>query len=301
MSYNQGEVMPDTSLDTIGPWSRDKLEMLRRYLVAYTNIMTSDKVRPICRSFHYVDAFAGSVEHVDAEQQTIIDGSPLIALKTVPPFHSYTFIEAKSSRIKKRILPLKDDYPDNDISVLRGDCNKKIIEEILPLFPHRKHGYKKLGFIFLDPYGINLHWNTVAAIGASGVFDVLINFSVMGIIRQCSEKPPTGATKQTIDNLMGTDDWLSVIYKEPQQKTLFPIPAHYDRHGSQLPERLADLYRKKLNSCFCHVSDAIIMRNNQGGPLYALILASQAQLAVTKMHEVFRHVERSRQQEAIKR
>lgn len=289
--------MAGAVLDEVGPWSREKLELLGKYLAAYTNILSSGQGKKYCSSFHYIDAFAGSVEHIDKEQQTIIDGSPRIALKTNPRFHSYTFIEKSSSRVEERVLPLLEEFPEHKIRVLKGDCNVRLVEHVLPEFPRRQpNRANKLGFIFLDPYGINLKWETVKAFGDTNVFDVLINFSVMGIIRQCSETPPENSVCQSIDTLMGSHDWFHAVYQKSRQLTLFDMGPKLDRCGDQLAERLTKLYCTQLETCFKHVSRPVIMRNRHGCPLYALILASQAKLAVDKMHEIFRSTERSRKQ-----
>lgn len=69
----------------------------------------------------------------------------------------------------------------------------------------------------------------------------------------------------------------------------------YDRQSDGLVHRLCDCYRKQLQTCFGHVSRAVIMRGPTGSPLYALILASQHARAVSKMHEIYdRHIRRKK-------
>jgi hypothetical protein len=45
---------------TVGPWAKDKLERLQKYLSAYTTIMRKQK---LCKGYFYIDAFAGPGEH----------------------------------------------------------------------------------------------------------------------------------------------------------------------------------------------------------------------------------------------
>ena len=93
--------------DEIGPWSQEKLDLLEKYLGAYSVIMNSQ--RSWLKKYHYIDAFAGSVRpkpkgtakgaakqttgllwgpesapviEVDADVEEYIEGSPLRALKT---------------------------------------------------------------------------------------------------------------------------------------------------------------------------------------------------------------------------
>ena len=47
-------------LPQVGPWAREKLDHLRRYLVEYTKKILSKQ--PWCEQYIYIDAFAGSGE-----------------------------------------------------------------------------------------------------------------------------------------------------------------------------------------------------------------------------------------------
>lgn len=51
----------------VGPWAKDKLDRLAKYLHAYTVIM---KDRRWCQGYHYIDAFAGPGEHEVRRQKT---------------------------------------------------------------------------------------------------------------------------------------------------------------------------------------------------------------------------------------
>jgi len=77
--------------DTIGPWSEDKLDLLKKYLNAYTAIMHGQKWCQ--RGYHYIDAFAGTGAPRARDEERYIDGSPRVALTIQNPFYSYTFIE----------------------------------------------------------------------------------------------------------------------------------------------------------------------------------------------------------------
>lgn len=99
--------MPDIAV--VGPWAREKLDALARYLDFYTKVLKNQPWRTI-----YVDAFAGGGRaqirkdaapaseviplfeleaEADADQTELIDGSPRIALNVANPFSRYVFIE----------------------------------------------------------------------------------------------------------------------------------------------------------------------------------------------------------------
>lgn len=279
-------------VDEIGSWSTEKLKFLGEYLAAFSSILKTQ--RSWCKHINYIDAFAGTVKPYDKSHKEYIDGSPRVALQVNPPFDRYDFIEIKKGRVSENLAPLQEEFSDKQIQVHHGDCNSIIQDEILPLYKGGKSGCKKRGFIFLDPYGLELNWETVEAIGESEVFDVFINFSVMGVTRQCSTKPPTGKKRERINRLMGATDWIDEVYVDNQECAL---PGMEDSvlektRLSNVTDKLAKYYVERLKSCFNHVSDYKIMRADNNAPLYALILASQVPVARMKMHEIFRRHEK---------
>ena len=92
-----------------GNWTAEKLERVRKYLVAYATIMQKQQFR-----FAYIDAFAGTGYNIPkvnkdeespffedlsgAEAVGFIDGSARIALKIKPRFTKYLFIEKDPKR-----------------------------------------------------------------------------------------------------------------------------------------------------------------------------------------------------------
>ena len=274
-------------LDQIGIWSRDKLSMLEQYLAAYVNLLSTEKLKEFCSDFHYIDAFAGATEHIDKETGEYVDGSPRVALKVQPPFFSYTFIEKNRNKVKKVLEPLVSEFPNQNINILYGDCNKKLLDDILPAFPPRK-SKSKLGFIFLDPYGTNLEWNTVEAIGKAGVFDIFINLSVMGVTRQSPSSPPPVDVHERISCFMGGDEWFNICYRENPHLALPGIatPTHVRTHNG-VADSLAKYYEEKLGSCFQHVTPFKMMYSSKNSPIYALIFARQARTAMEKMRAIF--------------
>ncbi|MYE81849.1 MAG: three-Cys-motif partner protein TcmP [Gammaproteobacteria bacterium] len=101
----------------VWPWAREKLDCLRKYLEAYTTILS----RRHFRGYFYIDAFAGPgslklrqeragdpgqrallqvAEHAarDKGEEEYISGSPRVALELERPFTHYVFIELDPSR-----------------------------------------------------------------------------------------------------------------------------------------------------------------------------------------------------------
>jgi three-Cys-motif partner protein len=130
-----------------GDWTTAKLDVIARYLAAYTTAL-KDKPsndHPFVRG--YIDAFAGTgyrnargddrsgdasqalllPDLAEAEPQALLDGSARLALKTQPRFDRYVFIERSSERCAQLEL-LKQEFPDlaKDIQIRRSDANSEI-------------------------------------------------------------------------------------------------------------------------------------------------------------------------------
>ena len=85
-----------------GDWTTEKLARVRKYLGAYTTIMSKQPFR-----FAYIDAFAGTgyrtlkrnespeelmfPDIAEQDAQNFLDGSARIALQIQPRFHKYLY------------------------------------------------------------------------------------------------------------------------------------------------------------------------------------------------------------------
>ena len=79
------------------------------------------------------------------------------------------------------------------------------------------------GVAFLDPFGMDVDWTTLEAISQTQVFDVWYLFSLSGLYRQATRNPLhiDDTKRQAITRVLGTEEWLNEIYREPPQLTFF--------------------------------------------------------------------------------
>jgi three-Cys-motif partner protein len=105
-----------------GDWTSQKLDVIAKYLTAYT---TALKKQPFRKA--YIDAFAGTGYRTLAvdttssdllfpdlsgtEPQALLEGSALRALRVVPPFEHYIFIERSPERCT-HLEALKKERPE---------------------------------------------------------------------------------------------------------------------------------------------------------------------------------------------
>ncbi|AFY91723.1 three-Cys-motif partner protein TcmP [Chamaesiphon minutus] len=281
--------------DIIGRWSEDKLNLLTKYLKAYSVIMNEQK-KDWLRAYYYIDAFAGSVNPRAKDDERYIEGSPLRALQTEPKFDGYWFVDLSSRRIE-RVEKLREEFPDCKIDICQGNCNEVLRNDIIPQLPYSS---KKRAFVFLDPYGLQVDWETVQELANTRTCDIFVNFSVMGVTRLLPrDRSPSPEVIEQLNKVMGSTDWINQIYKESPvtQLNLFGNQEESSLSRETIPaEWLASLYTAQLRSLFPHVSRPVLMRNSTNSALYALCLASHNQTAIKITNEIFNLHEKLRQQ-----
>jgi len=280
--------------DIIGRWSEEKLDLLAKYLKAYSVIMNEQK-KSWLRAYYYIDAFAGSVRpRAKEDEQRYIDGSPLRALQTEPQFDGYWFVDVSPRRVE-RVQGLRAEFPNCVIDVRQGNCNEVLCNEIVPQIPYSS---KRRAFVFLDPYGLQVDWETVRELANTRTCDIFVNFSVMGVTRLLPrDQNPEPEVIEQLSKVMGSTNWITEIYRKPPgiQLDLFGNPTEStSSRGTIQAEWLASLYTEQLRSLFPHVSRPVLMRNSTNSAMYALCLASHNQTATKITSEIFNRYERLR-------
>jgi three-Cys-motif partner protein len=270
--------------DIIAPWSEDKLQLLGKYLHAYTVIM---KDQQWCRGYHYIDAFAGTGKSLARDEERYIDGSPRVALTIKHPFNSYTFIEKTSWRVQ-RLRELEGKFPDRAIRIHEGDCNRIITTEITPRIRYEQFNR---GLIFLDPFGMDTEWSTIEQIAETRALEIFMNFPVMALNRTVLPNDPNALTEAQIERMnrfWGTKEWRGDIYEEVP--TLFgPVEMKIRRTTGQ---RLGRLFKKRLEGVFPNVTDPLLMTNSKNAPLYCLIFAGHKKKSADIMGDIFQRYQR---------
>ena len=283
----QHENRDETAME-VGPWVQEKLGCLQKYLSAYTTILRKQRFR----GYFYIDAFAGpsnlklrdEPEEGPAQQYLLepsdyasddegraeyIKGSPRIALQIKHPFTHYVFIELNSKRVGQlEELAVEARKNGPKVYVRQRDCNEYLTEF---LQESREHWRNWRGVVFLDPFGMQVPWNTVAELGRTGAIEVFINFPVGMAIQRLLKKngqfSPNERAK--LDSYFGTGEWFDLLYRE---KTDLFGEVGVDKLQNA-GDRLVKWYRGRLKEAFGHVTTAREVQSTTGRPLYYLIFA----------------------------
>src|SRR5271156_6857792 len=116
------DIMAKFKSDEIGPWSEIKLEIIEKYAAAYTKILSN---APVKLKYELIDGFSGAGEHISKSTKKPIEGSPVRALKVVPPFNHYHFIDLDGEKAAY-LREITNGFPD--VTVHHGDCNQLLKE-----------------------------------------------------------------------------------------------------------------------------------------------------------------------------
>jgi len=111
--------------------------------------------------------------------------------------------------------------------------------------------------VFLDPFGMQVEWETIASLASTKGVEIFLNFPVgMAIQRLLLNQAEkfTEAQRRRLDDYFGSPDWFDAIYK--RRRTLFDEDAHEKVNASG--EALLKWYRGRLETVFSHVSKAAV-------------------------------------------
>lgn len=257
-----------------GPWTEIKLDYLARYIEIFETAM-----RDKWKNRNYIDLFAGCGKIKVKKSGRILLGSPLIALNTTHPFTGYHFVDKSKRYIELLEKRCAASLIRNRVSIYTGDCNIVVSEILNNLKPNNN---KSLNLAFLDPYGFELHWETVVKLASMKRMDLIIYFTQMGFTRYIREASlEEGQT--AIDLFFGGREWREV-YQRMQGK-----------RGIQ--RAMIDFYKSKLRKLgYSEVfqggeelgSEPLISDKKRNISLYRLLFASKHNLGHKFWEEVIR-------------
>ena len=264
-----------------GGWTTEKLERVRKYLKAYATIMKD-------RNFHfaYIDAFAGTgyrtyrqdanpdelmfPEIAEREVQEFLQGSARIALQVQPKFQKYILIEKDDNRFAE-LQGLKAEFPSDDIELIRSDAN----EYLKNLCGKNWIRHQRRAVLFLDPYGMEVEWHTIAAIANTQAIDLWILFplgiAVNRLLKTDGNVDPT--IREKLNSFFGTNDWYDTFYETVSNLTLFGEET-VTRKTSDF-RSIAQYFVERLQAVFTGVANnPLPLYNSKNNPLYLLCFAA---------------------------
>lgn len=264
-----------------GDWTEDKLQCVAAYLRSYNIAL---KKQPFTRE--YIDAFAGTgyrerrddlqgggllfPELSEPDVQRFLDGSARIALNVEPAFHRFTFIESDLGKVRE-LEKLRDEFSDKDIRVVSGDANEQVQAICSENWRSRR------AVLFLDPFGMQVSWQTLEAVARTRSIDVWLLFplgTINRLLRKDGKMPDSW--NQRLDFVFGCSEWWEALYGatvhgDLGQRGLFEDDAKLSGPLKAGFTAIEDFYRCRLKRIFAGVAtESVRLVNSKNVPLYSL-------------------------------
>lgn len=234
-----------------GPWAREKLNYLRRYLEMFTTGMSAKWSRLV-----FLDLMAGPGLCVDRTDKQEFSGSPLLALNTKKPFHGAYFVES-DPELRAALVRRVSTQPRREIAeVIEGDSNTPSVIAKL-----RAVTEDSLSIAFVDLIGQEISFETIRALTQNRDIDLWFSFPEMALSRNVPIAPddPDEANRWT--RFFGTDQWRPIVTRP--------------RPGQAIVE-LRALYRQQLKSLgYESELSRLPMKNSRRRSLYRPLFASR--------------------------
>jgi three-Cys-motif partner protein len=276
--------MAGPKIDEIGRWSEVKLDILKRYAVEYSKILSNQRNPSF---FHvYIDAFAGTGFHLSRTTGEMVLGSPLNALLVQPPFREYHLIDLDGDKIGALNEAIGK---RRDVFLHEGNCNQVLLRDVFPKV--RREDYRR-GLCLLDPYGLTLDWKVIREAGAMQSLDIFINFPIYDIninVLHHDQSTVLPIHVERMNAYWGDESWRDVAYDKS--------PGLFETMEEKVSNRrFAEAFRKRLRDVagFKRVPEPLPMRNSRDSIVYYLFFASQKDTADEIVTYIFDNFGRQR-------
>ena len=264
-----------------GRWTSQKLDILERYLDAYTTALKRQKFKLV-----YIDAFAGGgriAPRDNNEARGFLDGSAARAIKIRDKaFDRLIFVEKDAAR-HKELRALRRDYPRRNIDVVDADAN-----EFLRKFDNDWRRWR--GVLLLDPFGAEVEWSTIEKIADFNALDTWILFPTSALARMLStgkmpeDVNPNWAVRLT--KVYGDDSWRELYH---ETTNLLGETLRQRRPGVS---GLLSIYKEKLRDLFDDrfLEKSRTLMNSRKSPLFEFIFCAGHPAGTRIAHDIARHI-----------
>jgi len=187
-------------------WSLEKYKLVGSYCDIFTTGMKNKWDQLV-----YIDLFAGAGYAQIEETGKIFRNSALLAMSIPVPFTKYILCEQDPERFAALNERVKRDFGHLNCQLIQGDSNKNI-DQVLKAIPPFQKGNTLLPFCFVDPFSLNLHFATIAALG-KGLMDFLI-LQALHMDANRNFDSYFGDENTKIANYLGKPDWRTLMEKD---------------------------------------------------------------------------------------
>jgi len=260
--------------DVIGFWTELKHSIIKEYASAYSSILTNKGFYHV-----YIDAFAGLGEHISRSTQSVVPGSPKIALAVEPPFNEYYFIDLDQDKASQLNRLAKE---NSNVHIFNSDCNEVLLIDV---FPKVQWSDYRRGLCILDPYGLDLKWEVIKTAGEMKSIDIFLNFPIQDINRNVLRRDRSLVYPGSIvrmNNYWGDNTWMKEGFSAIGNMFGYETKVDNDTFAKSFQKRLQTV------AGFRYVPRPLPMKNSMNSTIYYLFFASQQPVASNIIDDIFR-------------
>lgn len=291
-----------------GIWTEKKLDAFEKYVRAYLTIMKKYATENDWTLF-YFDAFAGSgsresITEISDDAEENLFGDEEVKEITEQAsykgaaervlgievdgfsFDYYYFVDKDEKSLQSLKEKLKKSFSNKakNMAFKPGDAN----EEILKLVNYAKSHPKCAALILLDPFGMQLNWETIRALKDIKHIDLWILVPSGVIINRLLTRSGKIMCPKRMEKSFGMPigDIQSYFYMQVKERSLFGDITRQQKRDNTI-NRIAKLYLDLLSKEFSHViSDPLVLRNSMNCPIFHFIFASHNRTGVKIASEI---------------
>lgn len=152
----------------IGPWAEDKYRFIGMYDQLFSKGMKNKWGKRV-----YIDLYAGSGMGRVKGTDTVLMGSPMMALTVDHPFDRYIFCEQNPEYLNALRQRVKRLAPSADVVFIEGSCDG-CVEDIRKAIPVHSAFMTVLSLCLVDPFDFGFKFETIRRLS-----DLLIDFLVL--------------------------------------------------------------------------------------------------------------------------
>lgn len=291
-----------------GKWTEMKLDAFEKYVKAYLTIMKKYATENSWKLF-YFDAFAGNgsresiPEEVDNTEVTLFGNEEIEEITEQASykgaaervlccdvdgfsFDYYYFVDKNEKSLLTLEEKLKKTFPNKSkcMAFKLGDANERILE----LVDYAKSHPKCAVLILLDPFGMQLNWETLQALKDLKHIDLWILVPSGVIINRLLTRNGKILCPERLERSFGMpiDKIQNYFYKQVKEQSLFGEINRQQKRDNTI-NKIAQLYLDLLGKEFSFViNEPLVLRNSTNCPIFHFVFASHNKKAVKIASEI---------------
>lgn len=256
----------------VGRWAVDKYRLLHLYDQLFSTGMKNKWEQRI-----YIDLYASAGYGRVRGTDTLLKGSPILALNVTDPFDKYIFCEEQPELLSALRARARRAAPSADIAFVAGSCNDRV-DEILAAIPRPSPSRRVLSLCLVDPFDFGMKFATLSRL--SSVFIDFVVLLAIGMDASRNYDHYVDGDSPKIDEALGNVEWRERWRSVGVRR-------------SDFRSFLADEFSRSMQSLGFigqKLADMKLVRSDERNlPLYYLALFSKSQTAYKFWGDVLKY------------